>query len=146
MLSERVRECCWGAPEETLISLWIRRRRITMANKPWLRTRAHFLTAGDEAELRTLTTGQRGRLTHYRIREVLPVRGEAPVALVDGWRMVCIETPTPFSLSEDLLLPDGSSSFMESRSICSIPAKSSGRNSTSTLAPSWNQQGTRPPY
>ncbi|OLB35808.1 MAG: hypothetical protein AUF64_01915 [Chloroflexi bacterium 13_1_20CM_54_36] len=80
-----------------------------MANKPWLRTRAHFLTAGDEAELRTLTTGQRGRLTHYRIREVLPVRGEAPVALVDGWRMVRIETPTPFSLSEDLLLPDGSS-------------------------------------
>lgn len=80
-----------------------------MANKPWLRTWAHFLTAGDEAKLRSLTTGQSGRLTHYRIREVLPVRGEFPTALEDGWSMVRIETPTPFSLSEDLLLPESSS-------------------------------------
>ncbi len=80
-----------------------------MANEPWVRTWAHFLTAGNAARLRSLTTGQSGRLTHYRIREVLPVRGEAPMTLVDGWSMVRIETPTLFSLSEDLLLPDSSS-------------------------------------
>ncbi len=83
-----------------------------MANESWLRTWIYFLTGIYEAELNSLTTSQNVRLTHYRIREVIPVQGKAPTNLADGLSMMRIESATPISFSENLFLT-GSFSNMQ---------------------------------
>jgi len=80
-----------------------------MANKSSPRTWVHFLAGADETTLRALTTGQGVRLSHYRVQDVVPVRGEAPPDLPQGWRVVRMETSVPISLPEESLAPSGSS-------------------------------------
>lgn len=60
----------------------------------------HFL-AGSEKTLKSLTSSQDGHLNIYRVKEVVPFRGQAP-NLKQGWSLVRIETSVPPSLSEEL--------------------------------------------
>lgn len=53
-------------------------------------TWVHFL-AGTDKTLKPLTMSQNGRLSLYRVRKVVPIRGEAP-NLKQGWSVVRIET------------------------------------------------------
>ena len=80
-----------------------------MANESRPRTWVHFLAGANETTLRPLTTGRGGRLSRYRVQEVVPVRGEALASLGQGWSVVRIETSVPISLPEESLSPSGSS-------------------------------------
>ena len=80
-----------------------------MVNESSPHTWVRFLAGSNETALMPLTTDQGGRLSHYRVREVVPVRGEAPTNLAQDWSVVRIETPMPISLSEESLSPSGSS-------------------------------------
>ncbi len=51
--------------------------------------------------MESLTSSQDGGLSIYRVKEIVPIRGEAP-NLKQGWSVVRIETPVPPSLSEEL--------------------------------------------
>lgn len=79
-----------------------------MAKEPSPRTWVHFLAGASETALRPLTTGRDGRLSRYRVQEVIPVRGESPANLAQGWSVVRIETLVPISLPEEALSPSGS--------------------------------------
>ena len=78
-----------------------------MANEFSARTWVHFLAGVDEAMLGPLTTGRGGRLSRYRVQEVVPVEGEAPANLAQGWSVVRIETSVPISLPEESSSPGG---------------------------------------
>ena len=80
-----------------------------MAKESLPRTWVHFIAGANETTLRPLTTGQSGRLSRYHVQEVVPVRGEAPANLAQGWSVVCIETSVPISIPVKSLFPSGSS-------------------------------------
>ena len=78
-----------------------------MAYQSSPRTWIDFLAGANETTLRPLTTGQDCRLTHYRVQGVVPVRGEPPVSLAQGWSVVRMETSLPKSLPEESFSPSG---------------------------------------
>lgn len=80
-----------------------------MANESPPRPWVHFLAGANETTLRPLTTGWGGRLSRYRVQEVVPVRGEVPANLARGWSVVRIETSAPISVPEESLSPTNSS-------------------------------------
>ena len=57
----------------------------------------HFLAGANETTLSPVTTRRGGRLSRYRVRDVVAVRGEAPANLAQGWSVVRIEGSVPIS-------------------------------------------------
>jgi hypothetical protein len=80
-----------------------------LRTKPSPHTWVRFIAGANEAELKPLTIGQNGSLSHFRVRNVVPVRGQTPINLAQGWNVVRIETLLPPSLSEEPLSPSDSS-------------------------------------
>ena len=80
-----------------------------MVNKSSPYTWVRFLAGANETTLEPLTRDQGDRLSRYRVREVVLVRGEAPTNLAQNSSVVRIETSVPPSLSEESLSPSGSS-------------------------------------
>ena len=76
-----------------------------MANEPSPRVWVHFLACPYETTLRPLAERRGGRLSRYRVRDVVAVRGEAPANLMEGWSVVRIETSAPISLPEKSFSP-----------------------------------------
>ena len=71
-------------------------------------TWARFLAGADETLSELLASNRGDHLSRYRIREIVPIRGNVP-KLERGWSAVRIETSTPIVLSEELSSRDGSS-------------------------------------
>lgn len=69
----------------------------------------YFFAGANETTLRPLIAGRGGRLSRYRVQEVVPVRGEVPANLASGWIVVRIETSVPISLPDQSLSPNSSS-------------------------------------
>lgn len=80
-----------------------------MANKSSLRTWVHFLAGANETTLTPLTTGGDRRLSRYDVQDVVPVRGQAPNHLTQGWSLARLESSVPISLPEESLAPSGPS-------------------------------------
>ena len=80
-----------------------------MANKSSECTWVQFLAGANETTLRPMTPGRGGRLSRYRVQQVVPVRGKAPTSLSQGWSAVRIESSVPISLPEESLAPNASS-------------------------------------
>ena len=77
--------------------------------KPPLYVWVRFIAASVETGLRALIADQQGTLSRYRVREVIPVLGEAPPALSEGWSVLRIESSVPISFSDKLLASRSSS-------------------------------------
>ncbi len=73
-----------------------------MANKISQQTWVSFLAGVDEVSM-NLNTEQVDHLNRYRVREVVPVRGEAPTNIMQGWSVMRIETLIPPLLSSESL-------------------------------------------
>ena len=71
------------------------------SSKPSPHTWTRFLAGENETMLKPLITGEGNRLSHYSVREVVPVAGEAPTNIAQGWNVMRIETPIPISISEE---------------------------------------------
>ena len=98
-----------GALSWRALNMVDQKPRTTMVNKSSPHTWASFLASTNETTLEPLITNQGNRLSHYRVREVVPVRGEAPINLAQGWSVMRIETSVPpISLSEESLSPSNS--------------------------------------
>lgn len=72
-------------------------------------TWVQFLASPDEAGLQALTLGQGGRLSHYQIQDIIPVRGSTPVDLGADWTMLRLETAMPITRFEEGWAPSTSS-------------------------------------
>ncbi|MFQ5968954.1 MAG: twin-arginine translocation signal domain-containing protein [Nitrososphaerales archaeon] len=94
-----------GAPPKNMLEENQRARIVKSSPHTWVR----FLATANETTLSSLTMDEGGRLDRYRVREVVPVRGEVPADLAQGWSAVQIETSVPISLSEESLSSVGSS-------------------------------------
>ena len=68
-----------------------------MADESSSRAWVHFLAGANETTLSPVTTRRGGRLSRYRVRDVVAVRGEAPANLAQGWSVVRIEGSVPIS-------------------------------------------------
>jgi hypothetical protein len=71
-----------------------------LENKPSSNVWAHFLAASERI-LESLTSSQDGRVSIYRLNEVVPIRGQA-LNLKQGSSVARIETSVPPSLSKRL--------------------------------------------
>jgi chlorite dismutase len=61
----------------------------------WVR----FLAASNERTLNSLINGKHNNLSSYRVRQVVPLKGDAPRSLGKGWRVARIENQVPPSLT-----------------------------------------------
>lgn len=68
-----------------------------------------FLASPEKAALQTLTLGQGGQLSHYRVQDVISVRGGTPADLGASWTMLRLETAMPITRSEPAWAPSTSS-------------------------------------
>ncbi len=62
----------------------------------WVR----FLASEKETTLKELISGEGSRPSHYRVRKVVPVLGEAPTNIANGWNVVRVETSLPISIEQ----------------------------------------------
>ncbi len=67
-----------------------------------------FIAGANEKTLRSLTTADDGRLNRYAVRKVVPVLGEAPANIAQGWSIVRIEASVPISLLQESPSPSDS--------------------------------------
>ncbi len=77
-------------------------KKIKGETKPSPHTWVSFLAGSNETMSNVQGTNQGDRLSKYRVREVIPVLGEAPTNIVAGWSITRVETTIPILLEESL--------------------------------------------
>lgn len=78
-----------------------KKQSTNLVQKPSPHTWVRFIASANET-MEPSTINQNDRLNHYRVREVVPVRGEAP-DIAQGWSVTRIETSMPISISDESL-------------------------------------------